>query len=38
MKNIGTINPALVFWIKLGAGMYIALQLIGLLFRAAGVI
>lgn len=38
MKNIGTINPALVFWIKLGAGMYIALQLIGVVFRTLGAI
>ncbi len=38
MKNIGSINPTLVFWAKLGISMYIMLQLIGLLFRAAGVI
>lgn len=37
MKNIGCINP-LVFWISLGAGMYIMLQIIGAIFSAMGVI
>ncbi len=38
MKNIGTINPAFLFWIKLGLGMYFALEIIGMFFRAVGAI
>ncbi len=38
MKNIGCINPELIFWIKLGLGMYIALEILGTFFHAVGVI